>query len=88
HDKEKILEYLKNSKFELFMGKGEENLNNKFFPLKENEDYLEVIKNSLNKLKLLKKPYFLLIEAGKIDWACHDNDLESLKKEVSKAKKS
>lgn len=86
-DKDRILEYLKNSKFDLFVGKGEEDFKGKVYPLKEDEDYLEVIKNSLNKLKSLKKPYFLLIEAGKIDWAGHDNDLESLKKEVLKAKK-
>lgn len=85
-DKEIILEFLKNSNFDLFAGKAEEDFKGKIQVLKDEENYLEVIKSSLNKLKSLKKPYFLLIEAGKIDWEAHDNDLEGLKREVLKAK--
>lgn len=84
HNKEEILNFLKKSNFDLFGGKIDEKLNEKIINLKDNMDYLKIIKESIKKLK---EPYFLLIEAGKIDWVCHENDLKKLKEEVLKAKK-
>jgi len=84
HNKEEILNFLKKSNFDLFIGKIDEKVSEKIINFNDEMDYLKILKNSIKKLK---EPYFFLIEAGKIDWACHDNSLEKLKKEVDKAKK-
>lgn len=84
HKKEEILNFLKKSNFDLFVGKIDEKINEKIISLNDSMDYLKIIKDSIKKLK---QPYFLLIEAGKIDWACHENDLKKLKEEANKAKK-
>lgn len=87
YDKISVLNYLKKSNFDFFAGKIDEKLNDKIMVLREDKDFLEVVKNSYKKLKSLKKPFLLLIEAGKIDRLCHENDIEKLKKETLKAKK-
>ncbi len=86
NDYEKIIDFLKKSNFDLFIGQSNLNIEKNFIKIDEEKDYLDYVKFALNKFKN-KKPFFLLIELGRIDWVCHENDKENLKKELNKAKK-
>mgnify|MGYP005843730363 FL=1 len=84
---EKILIFLRKSNFDLFIGDTKGKNIEKVIKLKKKMDYLNIIKISLKKIKSLNKPYFILIEFGKIDHFCHKNDLKKLKKELKKKRK-
>lgn len=48
----------------------------------------EITKSAIDELSSNKKGFFLMVESGKIDWACHDNDAATVIHEVMDMDKS
>lgn len=86
NNKDEILKFLKKSKFDFFVGKSEKKIKN-LKRINEKKDYTKILEEKILELKKIKKPYFLMIEFGRIDYFCHENNLKGLNEELKKLKK-